>query len=636
MADSYKSFRALFPKTFDRNWDALHYYHPECADTIRKSLSLKPDQHPELKDLPPLQEISDILIDQNQSIMIVSHTNQIEIVNPTLRETFRNEIHNNIQQYNPKLLLLLSTGDLSGIQYCQQSGFTNQSILIAIEKYVLLFLASLAISDCTQWLSNPNIRFSIGENYPESLQNSIYSQALFIVNPKQIVATNSSGFFSDNDRQEYQNNIQSVLGDCTLRNQQFQQNYQKCVISMNQLPSFNEGQTPKIWGYTVAPYRMQYSIHVEMMKSLFQGFSSAGWDAHLCIIPCERWSTRLKLLHEIVSFNPDIVFFLNTDSEPFFHALFGHSNLNRYRWNWLVDEYSFSTIGDGENLRQLDHVYAMDPAYVDRLSSRDLGALHYLPVAASIDSLGTPRPEYSHSLSFVGSVVDLTENKNLLNKTDRDWIEEKINAVLSGELLSTAIPETQIGCSRTLIQHAEAYAASVRKPHLKSNRAIRYWLSVEANTRKRVQTMIALHSMNIQIYGPKDWLQLLPTEMKQNYHGPVAFHDLPDLFASSTINLNLHSLQCPTSLNPRDFDILAAGGFLLSDYVNESDSGYLIPEHDAVFYKDQSDLLTKTAYYLEHEDERQQIARQGHQTAMQKGLLKHRAKQMIEYFLKSL
>ena len=43
------------------------------------------------------------------------------------------------------------------------------------------------------------------------------------------------------------------------------------------------------------------------------------------------------------------------------------------------------------------------------------------------------------------------------------------------------------------------------------------------------------------------------------------YHDLADAYASADVCLNIHSIQCPTCLNPRDFDVLMATGCLLSD-----------------------------------------------------------------------
>jgi spore maturation protein CgeB len=147
-----------------------------------------------------------------------------------------------------------------------------------------------------------------------------------------------------------------------------------------------------------------------------------------------------------------------------------------------------------------------------------------------------------------------------------------------------------------------------------------------------VRAIRALLPYGVAVYGPPDWTPLLPSALQDTYRGPLPYSELPDLFASSKINLNLHSLQCPDSLNPRDFDILASGGFLLSDYVSEADGGLLVDESHTLFFKHQTDLLEKTSLFLEDENRRRALAEAGHRHVLENHLLRHRAAEMMKQF----
>ena len=61
-------------------------------------------------------------------------------------------------------------------------------------------------------------------------------------------------------------------------------------------------------------------------------------------------------------------------------------------------------------------------------------------------------------------------------------------------------------------------------------------------------------------------------------------------------------------------DILAAGGFLLTNYQEEL-SGYFDLEQDLALYADIEDAVEKTAFYLKHDDLRKQIALSGQRRA---------------------
>ena len=57
---------------------------------------------------------------------------------------------------------------------------------------------------------------------------------------------------------------------------------------------------------------------------------------------------------------------------------------------------------------------------------------------------------------------------------------------------------------------------------------------------------------------------------------------------------------------------MGSGGFLLTNY-QEDYLEYFVPDEDFVYYEDYADLVRKARYYLEHEEERVQIARNGYE-----------------------
>ena len=57
---------------------------------------------------------------------------------------------------------------------------------------------------------------------------------------------------------------------------------------------------------------------------------------------------------------------------------------------------------------------------------------------------------------------------------------------------------------------------------------------------------------------------------------------------------------------------MAAGGFVITDYHQEI-AEYFIDGEDLVMAYTPEDMIEKTAYYLKHDIERQEIARRGQQ-----------------------
>ena len=88
--------------------------------------------------------------------------------------------------------------------------------------------------------------------------------------------------------------------------------------------------------------------------------------------------------------------------------------------------------------------------------------------------------------------------------------------------------------------------------------------------------------------------------------------EMPYIFHNSKINLNITSKTIESGIPLRVFDILSCGGFCLTNYQPEI-AQYFTDGEDLVMYSSMEDLVDKVAYYLEHDEEREQIARNGYE-----------------------
>lgn len=80
----------------------------------------------------------------------------------------------------------------------------------------------------------------------------------------------------------------------------------------------------------------------------------------------------------------------------------------------------------------------------------------------------------------------------------------------------------------------------------------------------------------------------------------------------------------------RAFDIMGAGGFLISNYQPEL-LDYFVPGKDFVCYESKRDLLEKVEYYLSHDEERKAIARNGHEKVAARHTYRHRIREMFAF-----
>lgn len=114
------------------------------------------------------------------------------------------------------------------------------------------------------------------------------------------------------------------------------------------------------------------------------------------------------------------------------------------------------------------------------------------------------------------------------------------------------------------------------------------------------------------------------------YRGSVDYWtQMPQVFAKSRINLNMTIPNIRTGIPLRVWDVLGAGGFLLTNYQVELPMFFDL-DSDLVCYYSEEDLCEKADYYLEHETERTRIAWSGYQRVRAEHTYEIRMGQMLE------
>ena len=97
----------------------------------------------------------------------------------------------------------------------------------------------------------------------------------------------------------------------------------------------------------------------------------------------------------------------------------------------------------------------------------------------------------------------------------------------------------------------------------------------------------------------------------KNYGSVDYWSEMPKVFRYSKINLNFTIPNIKSGLPLRIFDVLGAGGFLLTNYQAELPAYFEIGK-DLACFESEAELVEKCSYYLTHEEERQQIAKNGY------------------------
>ena len=287
-----------------------------------------------------------------------------------------------------------------------------------------------------------------------------------------------------------------------------------------------------------------------------------------------------------------------------------------------------------------NHVFVFDKQQYLEFHNAGILTVHYLPMAANTKRLSAMTDFASfrktswlnrHEVAFIGSLY--TEKHQFYQRM------EKISPYTRGYLEGLMAAQKQVW-GYNFIQEslpkdilADMQKALPLTPAADSVESVEYLFAqyvinrqITATERLELLSAVA-EKYSLDLYTPDETFKM----KNCTNHGAVDYYDFaPYVFKQAKINLNITLRSILTGIPLRAFDIMGAGGFLLTNYQADF-LDYFYPGEDFVFYESKSDLLDKIGYYLQHDDERSAIANNGLQKISADHTYEHRIKEIISY-----
>ena len=128
------------------------------------------------------------------------------------------------------------------------------------------------------------------------------------------------------------------------------------------------------------------------------------------------------------------------------------------------------------------------------------------------------------------------------------------------------------------------------------------------------------------IYGDEGWKQVVNGVVQ--VRPPVDYYrHLPKIYCQAGAVVNLTSLQMPSALNQRCYDVPAAGGFLITD-AQETLYQQFDPD-EVVAFRSVEELLDKWNDFSRRPDDRQAVIEKGRRRILEEHTYRHRVRQMV-------
>lgn len=153
------------------------------------------------------------------------------------------------------------------------------------------------------------------------------------------------------------------------------------------------------------------------------------------------------------------------------------------------------------------------------------------------------------------------------------------------------------------------------------------------SSKQRIKLVRAMGKAGIRVavYGDDFWNGVIADSPSVDYRGKAEYKELPTLYNSAKINVNLTQIQNLGNIPQRIFHLFAANAFVLTNNSSALQECFTPDIHYAIFKNDET-LIKEIFYYLSHEKERRTIATNAHQAFLESHTMKHR----IEFILSKI
>lgn len=383
--------------------------------------------------------------------------------------------------------------------------------------------------------------------------------------------------------------------------------------------------------------RILFIPTADSVSDLMLAFAELGHDVSYIpdfqvnpVAPCENDYSTIKAAIENVV--PDCL--VSYMFIPIVSEISHHYGIPYISWTY---DSPLTSLFTPEIKNDNNYVFIFDKSECARLKAAVSANIYYLPLGAyvtrigSIDITDEDIAKYSADISFVGTLY--RENPyNLYSPYLDEQTGQEMNRYLIANSSRWSLPKPWPRLSDSSVSSMKStFESMIANSTLMNDNeylAIMF-LSKKLAEIDRITCLNALATHHsVSLYTNDASHPALSGNV--HCHGRVNYEtEMSKVFYSSKVNLNITLPSIESGIPQRIYDIMACGGFCLSNYQTEMDELFTIGR-DIEAFRSVEELLDKTDYYLKHEDKRLRIAINGYKLIKEKHTIQHRVNEMLQ------
>lgn len=286
---------------------------------------------------------------------------------------------------------------------------------------------------------------------------------------------------------------------------------------------------------------------------------------------------------------------------------------------------------------ETNHIVCFDQEMMKQLAFQNIPHLYYKTLGTNVDRYSALEiteedvDKYACQVSMVGNLYENNIYQKLVKVVGEPKEIEEIEAWLTQYMgnwkNADAIHHI---LSDECMEKLQSYNGldAMEKLHMDNRFYLETQLARELTYRDRVSVLRRVaEKYQMVLYTGSDVTGLDNVECR----GKVSYEEeAPKVYHLSRINLNVTLRAIESGVPQRVYDIMAVGGFVMTNYQPEVESLFEVGKEIVVFH-DEEEMMEQIEYYLNHEEERLRIAMNGYQKVQERYRYDDAVKQILEY-----
>lgn len=343
--------------------------------------------------------------------------------------------------------------------------------------------------------------------------------------------------------------------------------------------------------------------HNIFQDACVQSLKRMGYDAQRLQwkSPLHRFVRATAWTREYASAHPDTAFFLNATPNTF-SSQTDWPSVSMRKVCWFVDNPR-RYLRNEQDLNDLDVIGVFDPTYRSDLQPNTSAKVIELRTGFGLTAPEGKSGEFSSiDVAFVGElgVAGFLPIDQLWQRYEPETVRIAHEFLHS---IDVCVPDFWLPkADEFFSEHGMRYRGALVE-----------FLENKGTSLRRRFFLEALKDLGLHIFGDSGWNDpAFAGPLTASYAGRRLDYrsELPKLYANAKINLNIFHVQCVGAANPRVYDVLACGGFLLTNSIPGLEDEFDLGQDLAVFHT-RDELREKVRYYLANPGERREIALRG-------------------------